>query len=328
VTGLHRGRARAVFALAMGVGAFVGVVALQIATAPRSEAVGPDEYGWWTEANPDDVTGLLPAPTPAAPDVPSGGMLVEGPGSSPSDVAALAFTTDSESTSTANLVLPVASGTVIAPGSQLVACPLAVPDFSPEQGGPMSDAPKWDCSHSTPGRYDATHAAWSFAVGGFAHNGRLSIALLPTGTTDRVVFAKPDANALEAPATPTVTTTTAAPLSTGSPGTISTANSLPPTAPAFQRVRTSVASSSTTVAPSPQIASAPTASTPPRPALSGPAVEAGSQLIPVPVGSTGLDSRAALGAAVVFLISIALWRKTLAGYRPARADIQQLSSEL
>lgn len=87
--------ASAFYAVAVGVGAFVAMGVLQLATASRSDALAPDEYGWWTESNPDDVTGLVTGAPTIPPDVPPGGMLVEGPGASPTAIAALAFTTDS-----------------------------------------------------------------------------------------------------------------------------------------------------------------------------------------------------------------------------------------
>src|SRR5581483_2808404 len=112
---------------------------------------GPTAQGWWTSTNPGGPTTGLSVPT--APDVPADALLVEGgPGSTSgsTDTGATAFAAlghliPSGATGV-TLSLGVASGTITTPGATLEICPLGTSSFIAEQGGPMDDAPTYDCS--------------------------------------------------------------------------------------------------------------------------------------------------------------------------------------
>jgi hypothetical protein len=135
--------------------------------------------------------GLAQPPDP--PDVPSDGLLLQGGLSGPSAYAALSFTLPADATG-ATLTLAVASSATQATAVQ--ACP-AKPGWKPVQGGPIAEAPTYDCARSVPAVLSADGKQLLFRdVTGLATDtGALSIALIP-GDSDRVALAKPSANAL------------------------------------------------------------------------------------------------------------------------------------
>jgi hypothetical protein len=158
-------------------------------------AMAPDQQGWWTSLDAGSVpeVGSLPSPTP--PDVPAQGLLVEGPSSSPVAYAALVYYLPVGSTAS-TLTLTIAANSASTPGTTLELCPLVNPVLNPEQGGPTSDAPAYDCTKNLSAGPDSAGSGYQFQVSSFVSDGSLAVVILPTGLTDRVVFDQPDANSL------------------------------------------------------------------------------------------------------------------------------------
>jgi hypothetical protein len=155
--------------------------------ASPSSADAPTAQGWWNAAN----MGLAQPPDP--PDVPSDGLLLQGGLSGPSAYAALNFTLPLDATA-ASLTLDVASTATQATSVQ--AC-ISKPGWKPAQGGPMADAPAYDCARSVPAvlSADSKHLVFRDVSGLATVEGALSLALVP-GDSDRVALAKPAASAL------------------------------------------------------------------------------------------------------------------------------------
>jgi hypothetical protein len=158
-----------------------------LAFSSPAYADAPTAQGWWNAAN----MGLTQPPDP--PDVPADGLLLQGGLSGPSAYAALTFVLPLD-VSAASLTLDVASTATQATAVQ--ACP-AKAGWKPVQGGPLSDAPGYDCARSVAAVLSADGKQLLFRdVTGLATTeGALSIALIP-GESDRVALSKPTAAAL------------------------------------------------------------------------------------------------------------------------------------
>lgn len=165
-----------------------------LALSPTAPAVAssPTEvvHGWWTQAAaaPGVPGGLV------APDAPAEGLVVQGgaEGVGPISFAALAFSYEEGSVPTL-LRLTLASGSVAA-GTALQACAVLGP-VNPASGGPMSEAPSYDCSAAVPATVEAD--AVTFDVAALVTSpDELKVALLAAGPGDRVVFAEPDVSVL------------------------------------------------------------------------------------------------------------------------------------
>src|SRR5207253_242273 len=127
----RRGHVRRLLLAAAAAVMALGVVP----TAAHADA--PRDQGWWTVTNP------LPAP----PDVPARGLLVQGGGGgAPTAIAAVLYELDSGATA-GTLTLAVAPNSATTPGATLQLCPLLQPINHAEQGGPMADAPPYNCGH-------------------------------------------------------------------------------------------------------------------------------------------------------------------------------------
>jgi hypothetical protein len=179
-----------------------------IGVASSAGAEAPDQQGWWTQTNPGlgSQTGLEVPATPVPADVPSNGLLLEG-GSSPDSpiaYAALVYQLPVGANAT-SLTLIVATGSASTPASTLQICALVTPYLNTEQGGPMGDAPAYDCSHSATAGPSADGTSYRFQVAPLVTDGNLAIAILPTAMTDRVVLDQPDSNSLTVTAKPTPT---------------------------------------------------------------------------------------------------------------------------
>src|SRR4051794_34992426 len=87
-----------------------------VAAAAPALAEAPLQHGWWTTTN----TGTLPVSVPP-PDVPAGGMLVEGGATSPSAYGAVVYEIG-DHVVPSRLTLTVAAGSGTVPGSQLELC--------------------------------------------------------------------------------------------------------------------------------------------------------------------------------------------------------------
>jgi hypothetical protein len=173
--------------------AFVG------AGAGSARGDAPVDRGWGTVANPG-----APAPVPAVtpPDVPAGGLLVQGGAADPTAFAGLVYE-PAEGATPQRLVLKVVSPSATTPGAVLKLCPLTTSSLNAEQGGPIADAPTYDCTRSVTAAPDDDGAGYTFNLRAVASSGAFGLAVLPTAPTDRVVFAEPGADSLVT-GTPTV----------------------------------------------------------------------------------------------------------------------------
>ncbi len=182
--------------------------------AKPAGAMAPDQQGWWTSLNAgsEPEVGTLPSPTP--PDVPAQGLLVEGPSSSPVAYAALVYYLPGGATAS-TLTLTIAANSASTPKTTLELCPLVNPVLNPEQGGPTSDAPPYDCTKNVSAGPDSAGSGYQLQVSSLVSDGSLAVAILPTGLTDRVVFDQPDANSLTVQAPPA---SSPAPTQSSSPG--------------------------------------------------------------------------------------------------------------
>jgi len=148
-------------------------------------ADAPRDQGWWTLTNP------LPTP----PDVPAGGMLVQAGLGSPASFAALVYEVE-PGASAVTLTLTVAPNSATTPSSILQLCPLTGPIAHPEQGGPLADAPAYKCDLNVTAGPASNGKDYQFSVSGLVSDGLLAVALLPNGSSDRVVLSSPDTNSL------------------------------------------------------------------------------------------------------------------------------------
>lgn len=196
---------------------FLVLPLLTIALAwPASPATAASsvEAGWWTSA------------PVASPDVPSGGLAVQGgpDAGSPVSFSAVSFALDPGETAQ-SVTLGVTGNSATTPGAQLMVCPLTGP-FSPASGGAMADAPKYRCDTKATASPSSDGKSYTFDVSGITATGALAVAILPTQPTDRAVFDAPTTSSLKStPGAPASTTsdpspsfdTGAAPSYSGSP---------------------------------------------------------------------------------------------------------------
>ena len=195
----RRGIARAAAAVAAGLG-------LVVAAGPVG-AVAPATQGWWSATS----VAALPAAPPS--DVPADGLLVQGGLHAPTAYAALSYPDLAEAASF-SLVLSVAPRTATTPNAVIEVCPLKGA-FVPVQGGPIADAPAYDCAAAVDGTLDASAQRVTFDVSNLVSAGALAVAVLPKDATTRVVLSKPGAESVvvhgEAAAQPTAATVPAPP---------------------------------------------------------------------------------------------------------------------
>ncbi len=164
----------------------VAVTTIGLMAAPAG-AAAPRDQGWWTVTS----AGL---PVPTAPDVPPRGLLVQGGGGgSPTAVAAVLYELDPGTTAT-TLTLTVAPSSATTPSATLQACPLLQPIVHPEQGGPMTDAPSYNCGRKATAAPQGN--SYRFDVSGLASDSIVAVAILPNGPVDRIVLSEPDSNSL------------------------------------------------------------------------------------------------------------------------------------
>lgn len=155
-------------------------------------ADAPVDQGWWTVSNPG-----APAPVPAQPppDVPADGLLVQGGPTDPVALAGLIFEPEASAVAQ-QLVLKVASPSATTAGAVLMLCPLDAPALKAEQGGPIADAPAYDCTQNVTAARSADGSSYTFALHALDTVGPLAVAVLSSAPTDRVVLAKPGDEAL------------------------------------------------------------------------------------------------------------------------------------
>ena len=169
-------------------------VSVGLAAGPvRAEA--PLEQGWWTITN----VGPVAAPTT---DVPEDGLLVQGSPAGPSAYSALVY--EIAAGATANqLVLTLDPDAASTPAASLQLCVLVTPAIQPAQGGPMADAPPYDCAQEVTASPADDGTTYTFDVVALVSFGALAVAVLPTTPSDRVVFAKPGPDSLVTTPAPT-----------------------------------------------------------------------------------------------------------------------------
>lgn len=164
----------------------------------QARADSPNLFGWWTSANQSTVSDE-PIPTlvpnqnygyqDPANDIPAGGFEISNVGP---DTAYAAITYATNGATVRSVVLQLAPNANDLPNSTVEACPLTSDKpFHPEQAGPSSDGPGYDCTTSVPGVAGSGGQSLSFAVGSLVKNGNLGIAIV-AGAGSRTVFNPPD----------------------------------------------------------------------------------------------------------------------------------------
>jgi hypothetical protein len=163
--------------------------ALGLHPAPAS-ASEPARTGWWSSAN----TGPVQAPPP--PDVPDDGLYVQGgpPGSAPTAFSAVLYEIATDEAAT-KLTLKLA-GSSSSPNLAVQACPIPSGDFASGPNQPATAAPAYDANHCVAGEADAASASVAFKLSSITAEGKLALAIVPVGPTDRAAFAKPDTSSL------------------------------------------------------------------------------------------------------------------------------------
>ena len=164
--------------------------------ASASSTDGPRQ-GWWTTTNAG--AGLNTRP----PDVPSGGLLVEGGPTIESPTAYAAIVWDLPAgVSPITLTLKLASGAVTTPGAAPLACLLTSTTFEDADGGPRTEGPAFDCATRVTATSSSGSDGFTFAVEPLAHDGVLGIALVASGPGDRIVLEHIDSSALGTSSSP------------------------------------------------------------------------------------------------------------------------------
>lgn len=337
----------------LAAGTFALCASVMLVGGGPVQADAPSQAGWWTATNPGAGFGI-PSPPPP-PDVPPNGLLIEGGQSSPTAYAAVVYDVP-QGAAVGKLTLTVATqgGQPDAtPATNLQACPLQSAAISPEQGGPMSDAPAYSKSHCLTGGASSSGGSYSFNVSALVTDGALALAILPTTPTDRVVFAPPGAESLQIQQTDgsgsgssgALGSSTDSNASTGSSGDPSSGATGSPVAAEAGGGSVSFGSSPAVNAPgtstaSPSSAAAPALAAPPLSGGTGarPSNPAGTSAAPsarqTPAGSYNASEFAyaslspppakawAVGALVAAILAgVALW--TAAGRAAARAALKE-----
>src|SRR5436190_2686957 len=158
--------------------------------SPPAGAASYLRSGWWNAAN----TGTVAPPAP--PDVPDGGLSIQGGPSptSPGAFAAVAFDLgDNETPNTLSLTIAGRPS----PNLAVQACVIPSGDCSSGGNQPASSEPEYDCEHIQPLAGTVTpDGLITFNLSGLSTSGRLALAILPVGTTDRVATQPPDSGSL------------------------------------------------------------------------------------------------------------------------------------
>src|SRR4051794_2367709 len=199
------------------------VVAVSVAAfSGPAGAQAPRLRGGWESTTP----GGLPAAPPPPPDVPADGLLVQAGPSGPSAYAALTYDLETGATADA-LTLQLAPGALPSAPPTLALCVLKSPSFSAEQGGPMGDAPAYDCKRTATATLDGS--SFTFKVAPLVTDGLLAVAVLPGDPSTRAVLAQPSESSLTVSSgSATVGTTLPATSNAGSGTTTSGAGAAAP----------------------------------------------------------------------------------------------------
>jgi hypothetical protein len=278
-------------------------------TATGADANAPVSQGWWTVTNP----GGLPAnPADAAADVPSDGLLIQAGPVNPTSpcnctaFAGLIYEIPDDLTAT-DLTLKVAPNSGTTPVATLELCVLPSPSLKTQQGGPLSDAPNYDCKVHESASLGATDSSFTFHVASLVSDGILAVAVLPGDSTTRVVLSKPDKASLETAASTTSSTgggfaapsIAPTPADTGDRVTTTTGGGTTVAGPAPPQLPDQQAVGGGDVEQAPQVASAPTTAAPApatTPVAAASDADGGSQPVAVVILVAGLGLGAALWA--------------------------------
>jgi len=259
----------AVVSLACGM-AFLGPARAE------AQAAAP-EVGWWTS---NQVAGV---PIGRALLVPPGGSQVAAGADGPVSVAAVRFPAGPDG-ATYRVGVELGSDTE---GLTVIACPITGA-FEPVHGGPLSDAPAWDCTAAQAvGAVDgdARTIAWDLPSG-FVREGVVEAMLLPpdAAASFTLTMSAPGEGSVSPLAAPSPTTspdptpTTSVASPRGEPGAAPavTAPSTGPTAPAPR-----------TLAPSPTAPVGLPSPLPAAPTSDGPDVEVAASVAEDPSSTSG-----------------------------------------
>jgi hypothetical protein len=184
---VHRLRTRGL-ALMLGASSAIllGSLPAQAATAPL--------VGWWTSASATTPTTVV---APVGADVPKGGLLVQSAADANAPVAFGALTFElPEGATVTRLVLKVPASTATIANSVLALCALQRPDFTPADGGALSSAPGYDCSHKIVASPSPDGTTYTFNAEPLRTDTTLAVAVVPASAPGRVVIAPPAADSL------------------------------------------------------------------------------------------------------------------------------------
>ena len=236
------------------------VAAASLSPAP-SYAATSVQSGWWTTA-----------PLAVAPDVPEGGILLQGGSSLDEPVAfgALSFALGDDEEA-GELTVTVAESSATTPNASITVCPLTS-TFTPAEAGPADDAPTFDCTTSVVADRSDDGRTFTVDAADLATAGEVAVALLPTAFTDRVVLEPPTpaalATSIDRTSTPATSGATSSPTASGggssSGGLPSTGSAGVPAVPRTPQPSSSVSvpPPPTTVAPAPAATPIETAAAP------------------------------------------------------------------
>jgi hypothetical protein len=172
--------------LAAVIGSAAVVAAVLVVTSVPALGQAPARTGWWSQAS----QGGLAAPPP--PDVPPDGLYVQGGPNGPIAYAAVRYDVG-DGTGAGRLRL-VSTG-VASPAAALHLCSLLKPDFAAAQGGPLAEAPAYDCAKPVAATV-ASDGSFLFDASTLVRDGVLAVAVLATGPTDRVPLIRPGDDSL------------------------------------------------------------------------------------------------------------------------------------
>lgn len=190
-------RARTAFGVALLAGA-----ALLAVVPVGAGASTLTQTGWWWRVN----DGALPAPLPAPPTVPAGGLMVAGAADGATAIAALHFDLGDDETAPV-LTLSVADNGDQGGDTAILAACVTGSAWQPASGGGWADKPFPACAKgSVNGLRSDDKKSWTFALAPLLSDGILDITLVPgidpsrpegaNGSVFQLVFNAPTAASL------------------------------------------------------------------------------------------------------------------------------------
>jgi hypothetical protein len=133
------------------------------------------QTGWWWRVN----DGALPAPLPAPPTVPAGGLMVAGAADGATAIAALHFDLGDDETAPV-LTLSVADNGDQGGDTAILAACVTGSAWQPASGGSWADKPFPACAKgSVNGLRSDDKTSWTFALAPLLSDGILDITLVP-----------------------------------------------------------------------------------------------------------------------------------------------------